>query len=125
MKISILLLTLLTPILCFSQVYKFNRQVIITYTSDKTRNADTWFTPIEVEVSTRYVIMRRPSNGSGEPATADTIEIKGTQKSDHYFKITTKDERTIVIYSDEYMTMTLKPINGKRTEYCFYNQEKE
>lgn len=120
MKLS-LLLFLLLPSIAFSQVYKFNRQVIINYRADKTRNADTWLTPIEIEVTTRYVIMRRPSNGAGEPPTTDSLEIKNTSKGNHYFKIITKDERTILVYGDELITMTLKEISGKRVEYSFYN----
>lgn len=120
-----ILLTILCalPFTLFSQTYKFNRQVIINYNSNGTRNVDTWLTPIEIQLTTRYFIMRRPANGAGESATADSLEIKSTSKGEDCFTIKTKDDRTISIYRDELITIATKEINGKRVEYSFFNQK--
>lgn len=126
MKLS--LFFLLLPTFCFSQVYNFNRQQIIKYDNEHTSHADTWLTPITIEVKNRIVIMKRPSNGAGEKHTADTLKIKSINKKagkqNEITRIKFIDGRIMAIYGDNYITMQTKESKDhKRIEYFFYNQQ--
>lgn len=75
--------------------------------------------------------MRRPPNGAGERPMVDTMYIKKTsnEKRDkrvNFNKLTMKDGRILVIYGDDYITMSTKETKDhKRKEYVFYNQAAE
>lgn len=125
MKVRFLLLVLFAlPFTLFSQVYKFNRQTIITFESERKHKTDTWTINIEIEVQKKIIIMRRPSNGAGEKPTADTLRIDKRTKNDDYTKYVTNDDRIILISGDELITMVTKETRDhKRIEYVFYNQK--
>lgn len=121
MRVSLLLLLL--PSFAFTQVYKFNRQIIMHFEQQKTKNLDTWIIPIEIDIRQTVIIMRRPKNGIREKPKIDTLQIKSKSKETDFTKIITKDNRTILVYNDELITMVTKETkDGKRIEYCFYNQ---
>ena len=121
----------LFPLYLHSQSYKFNRQTIITYQSERKSNIDTWNTPIFIQIKADYIIMRRPPHGSGEKASRDSIEIKNIiierkNKQTNFTKYTLIDGRILIIYNDQYITMATKETKDhKRIEYVFYNQENQ
>jgi len=126
MKVSLLLLLLL-PLLSFSQVYKFNRQIIITFSSEHNSRIDMWTTPLQVEVTKNYILLHRQSNGAGEKPTTDTLKVKDKNiggKKNEYVRFKINDGRVLVLYADEYATMCTKETRDhKRVEYVFYNKK--
>ena len=96
------------------------------FTDTKRHSEDIWLIPIEIEVQSKFIIMSRPPNGAGEKRLVDSLKIvnKSKVKNKDVVKFTVKDGRTVVIYSDQLITMcTKEKKNGSRTEYCFYNQK--
>lgn len=100
------------------------------YFEDEHRSkTDTWHTPIIVEVTNKYVVLRRPPTEAGEKEKVDSLEIKSNSKErrdkrDNFTKLKVKDGRVLIIYGDDYMTMCTKETKEhKRTEYVFYNQK--
>lgn len=131
MKLNLLLAFLICAPALYSQTYKFNRQIIITFENEHKSHIDTWQIPITVEVQKKIIILRRPSNGIREKPYSDTLKIKDTgkerrDKHDIFTKYKMQDGRILLMYGDDYMTMCTKETKDhKRTEYVFYNQAKE
>ena len=129
MNFRILFSLLLLPVFSFSQIYKFNRQLIIRYDDEHKKHMDTWITPIIIEIQKKNIILTRPPTEAGERIHSDTLKIKSIDKErrdkkDNFTKIKVEDGRILIIYDDQYMTMCTKETKDhKRTEYVFYNQK--
>jgi hypothetical protein len=120
---TLLLALCLLPVALFSQIYGFNRQSILTFTTEKDYTKDIWLTTIEVEIQNKYIILRRPPNGIGEKKLIDTLIITGRSREKDVSKFTMKDGRLVCVYHDTLITMVTKENRkGARVEYCFYNQ---
>ncbi len=120
---ALLTLSLLTPVILFSQSYKFNRQIVMHIENSKAKQISTTNRVFFINITAKYVILKCMPSNSNDRLITDTLVRSGETKDKNFKKITTKDGSCLLIYNDNYITLATKEKQGKKTEVCFYNEQ--